>query len=79
MKSISHRRGKLDKTLVAKKGEDGLLCAHGRLKDVRSLPEELRKSIILPQDYPFVILLLRDLHERRGHGGYKSLIHEARK
>ena len=69
----------LDKKLVAKKGEDGLLRAHGRLEDVRCLPEELRKPVILPQDHPLVILLLRDLHERRGHCGYKSLIHEARK
>ncbi|XP_068739398.1 uncharacterized protein [Montipora capricornis] len=69
----------LDKKLVAKKGEDGLLRAHGRLEDVRCLPEELRKPIMLPQDHPFVILLLRDLHERRGHCGYNSLIHETRK
>ena len=69
----------LDQKLVAKKGEDGLFRAHGRLEDVRSLPEELRKPIILPKDHPFVILLLRDLYERRGHCGYKSLIHEARK
>ena len=69
----------VDKKLVAKKDEDGLFRAHGRLEDVRCLPEELRKPIILPKDHPFVILLLRDLHERRGHCGYKSLIHEARK
>lgn len=69
----------LDKKLVAKKDEDSLFRAHGRLEDVRCLPEELRKPIILPKDHPFVILLLRDLHERRGHCGYKSLIHEARK
>ena len=68
----------LDKKLVAKKDEDSLFRAHGRLEDVRCLPEELRKPIILPKDHPFVILLLRDLHERRGHCGYKSLIHEAR-
>lgn len=71
--------GRLDKKLVAKKGEDGLLRAHGRLEVIRSLPEELRKPIILPQDHPFVILLLCALHERRGHCGYKSLMHEARK
>lgn len=71
--------GRLDKKLVAKKGEDGLLRAHGRREVIRSLPEELRKPIILPQDHPFVILLLRALHERRGHCGYKSLMHEARK
>ena len=69
----------LDKKLVAKKDEDGLFRAHGRLEDIRCLPEELRKPIILQKDHPFVILLLRDLHERRGHCGYKSLIHEARK
>ena len=71
--------GSLDKNLMAKKSEDGLLRAHGRLEDVRSLPEDLRKPIILPRDHSFVILLLRDLHERRRHCGYKSLIHEARK
>ena len=64
---------------MAKKSEDGLLRAHGRLEDVGSLPEELRKPIILPQDHSFVILLLHDIHERRGQWGYKSLIHEARK
>ena len=69
----------LDKKLVAKKGEDGLFRMHGRLEDVRCLPEELRKSIILPKDHPFVFLLLRDLHKQRGHCGCKSLIHEARK
>ena len=69
----------LDKTLVAKKGEDDLLRAHGRFEDVRCLPEELRKPVNLPRDHPFVFLLLRDLHERRGHYGYKSLTHEARK
>ena len=69
----------LDKKLVAKRDEDGLFRAHGRLEDIRCLPEELRKPIILQKDHPFVILLLCDLHERRGHCGYKSLIHEARK
>ena len=57
---------------MAKKGEDGLFRAHGR-------PEELRRPIILPRDHPFVNLLLCDLHKRRGHCGYESLIHEARK
>jgi len=71
--------GSLEKKLLAKEGEVGLLHAHGRLEDFRSLPEELRKPIILPQDHPFVILILHDLHERRGHCGYKSLIHEAMK
>ena len=69
----------LDKKLVAKKGGDGLFRAHGRLEDARSLPGAFRKPITLPKDHSFVILLLRDLHERRGHCGYNSLIHEARK
>ncbi|XP_068735180.1 uncharacterized protein [Montipora capricornis] len=59
--------------------ENGLLRAHGRLEDVRSLPQELRNPVILPCDHPLVILLLRDLHERRGLCGYKSLINEARR
>ena len=63
----------LDKKLVGKKDEDGLFRAHGRLEDVRCLPEELRKPIILPKDHPFVILLLRDLHKRRGHCGYLTI------
>ena len=79
VESISHQQDSLDKKLVAKKDEDGLFRAHGRLEDVGCLPEELRKPIILPKDHPFVIFLLRDLHERRGHCGYKSLVHEARK
>ena len=37
--------GSLDKELVAKKGEEGLLHAHGGLENVRSLLEELRKTI----------------------------------
>lgn len=64
--------GSMDKKLVAKKGEDGLLHAHGGLEDDRCLPEESRKPIILPHDHRFVILLLCNLHERRGHCGYKS-------
>ena len=64
---------------MAKKGEDGLFHVYGRLEDVRYLPEELKRPIILPRDHPFVNLLLRDPHERRGHCGYKSLVYEARK
>ncbi|XP_068735176.1 uncharacterized protein [Montipora capricornis] len=69
----------IDKKLTPKLDENGLLRAHGRLEDVRSLPQELRNPVILPRDHPLVILLLRDLHERRGHCGYKSLINEARR
>ena len=69
----------IDKKLTLKLDENGLLRGHGRLEDVRSLPQELRNPVILPRDHPLVILLLRDLHERRGHCGYKSLINEARR
>ena len=69
----------IDKKLTPKLDENGLLRAHGRLEDVRSLPQELRNPVILPRDHPLVILLLRDLHERRRHCGYKSLINEARR
>ena len=69
----------IDKKLTPKLDENGLLRAHGRLENVRSLPQELRNPVILPRDHPLVILLLRDLHERRGHCGYKSPINEARR
>ena len=57
----------------------GLLRAHGRLEDARSLPQEMRNPVILPRDHLLVKLLLRHLHDKRGHCGYKSLIHEARR
>ena len=69
----------LDKKLVVKTDQNGLLRVHGRLEDVRSLPEDMRNPILLPRDHQLVNSLLRHLHEKRGHCGYKSLIHEARK
>ena len=39
----------------------------------------MRNPVILPRDHPHVQLLLRHLHEKRGHCGYKSLIHEGRR
>ncbi|XP_028417495.1 uncharacterized protein LOC114541894 [Dendronephthya gigantea] len=59
--------------------EEGLLRAHGRLENIRSLPQEMCKPIVLPRDHPLVVLLLRHLHEQKCHCGYKSLVHEARK
>ena len=67
-----------DKKLIPSLEEDGLIRAHGRLEDTRSLPREMRNPIILPHDYLLVKLLLRHLHKRT-HCGYKSLIHEARR
>ena len=41
----------LDKKLIPKTDEQGLLRAHGRLENIRSLPIEMRKPIILPKDH----------------------------
>ena len=69
----------VDKKLIPSLDENGIVRAHGRLEDVRLLPQEMRNPVILPRDHPLVLLLLRHLHEKRGHCGYKSLIHEARR
>ena len=69
----------VDKKLIPSLDENGIIPAHGRLEDVRLLPQEMRNPVILPRDHPLVRLLLRHLHEKRGHCGYKSLIHEARR
>ncbi|XP_022802575.1 uncharacterized protein LOC111340060 [Stylophora pistillata] len=69
----------IDKKLIPSLGEDGLIRAHGRLEDARSLPQEMRNPIILPRDLLLVKLLLQHLHIKRAHCGYKSLIHEARR
>ena len=39
----------------------------------------MRNPIVLPRDHQLAILLLRHLHQKRGHCGYKSLMHEARR
>ena len=39
----------------------------------------MRNPVILPRDHLLVKLLLHHLHDMRGHCGYKSLIHEARR
>ena len=69
----------IDKKLIPSLDEDGLIRAHGHLEDARSLPQEMRNPIILPRDHLLVKLLLRHLHTKRAHCGYKSLIHEARR
>ena len=67
----------IDKKLIPKPDGDGLLRAHGRLEDARMLPQELRNPIILPRNHLLVELLLRHLHDKRGHCGYKSLMYES--
>ena len=69
----------IDEKLVAQENEDGILKAHGRLENIRSLPKEMRNPIILPRNHQLVNLLLLHLHEKRGHCGYKSLMYESRK
>ena len=69
----------IDKKLIPKPGENGLLRAHGRLEDTRSLPQELRNPVTLQRDHLLVKLLLFHLRDQRGHCGYKSSIHKARK
>ena len=69
----------IDKKLIPSLDENGIIRAHGRLKDVRLLPQEMRNPIILPRNHPLIQLLLRHLHDKREHCGYKSLIHEVRR
>ena len=69
----------LDKKLIARMDEEGLIRAHGRLENARILPKDMRNPVVLPRDHQLTILLLRHLHRKRGHCGYKSLMHEARR
>ena len=69
----------VDKKLIPTSDKQGLLCAHGRLENIRSLPNEMHKPIILPRGHQMVNLLLKHLHEKRAHCGYKSLVYESRK
>ena len=72
-------KDKLDKKLIPSEDEQGLLRAHGRLENIRSLPNELRNPIILPKGHRLVHLLLDHLHEKRAHCGSKSLVYESRR
>ena len=60
---------KLDKKLIPSKDEHGLLRAHGRLENIRTLPDEMRNPIILPKSHRLVELLLVHLHGKRAHCG----------
>ena len=59
--------------------DEGLIRAHGRLENARILPKDTRNPVVLPRDHQLTILLLCHLHHKRGHCGYKSLMHEARR
>ena len=69
----------LDEKLIATTDEEGLIRARGRLENARILPKDMRNPVVLPRDHTLAILLLRHLHQKRGHCGYKSLMHEARR
>ena len=69
----------LDKKLIPEVDEQGLLRAHGRLENIRTLPNEIRNPIILARNYQLVSVLLQHLHEKRSHCGYKSLVYESRR
>ena len=69
----------LDEKLIAKTDDEGLIRAHGRLENARILPKDMRNPVVLPRGHLIAILLLRHLHRKRGHCGYKSLMHEARR
>ena len=56
---------KLDKKLIPSKDEHGLLRAHGRLGNIRTLPDKMRNPVILPKSHRLVELLLVHLHGKR--------------
>ena len=66
----------VDQKLMSKPDEQGLSRAYGRLENIRSLPNEMRNSIILPKEYQVVDLLLKRLNAKRT---FKGLIYESRK
>jgi len=69
----------IDEKFISSLDNNGIIRAYGRLEDPRWLPQEMRNPAILPSDHLLVQLLLRHLHGKRGHCGYKSLIHEDRR
>ena len=69
----------LDEQFIAKTDDEGLIRAHGRLENARILPKDMRNPVVLPRGHKIAILLLHHLHGKRGHCGYKNLMHEARR
>ena len=49
--------GALNNQIKAKLDDDGLIRAHGRLEEIRSLPYEMRNPIILPRNHPLARIL----------------------
>ena len=69
----------VEKNVMSTPDEQGMLCAYGRLENIRSLPNKMQNPIILPKGHQMVNLLLKHLHEKRAHCGFKSLTYESRK
>ena len=59
---------RLDPTL-----DDGVLRVGGRLKN-SAMPEKSKHPVILPKGHPIVHLILRDIHERKGHVGRNHML-----
>ena len=68
----------IDEQLLVEKDEDDLLRVHGRLENIRTLPNDLRNPILLPRNHPLVYLLLQHMQETNRHCGYQRLMHKAR-
>ncbi len=69
----------IDKQLLVERDEDGMLRVHGRLENIRTLPNDMRNPILLPRNHPLVYLLLQHIHKTNRHCGYQRLMHEARR
>ena len=63
---------KLDPALV-----DGVLRVGGRLKNC-PISSSRMHPIILPKSHPIVTLIIKDVHERVGHGGREHVLAELR-
>ena len=48
----------LNKQISPKVGDDGIIRAHGRLETIKTLPREVRNSIVLPRNHSFSYSLL---------------------
>ena len=58
-------------------GKDGLCRCGGRLGN-SYLPYSTRYPILLSQDHPFTVLVVRRAHQRVSHSGVKDTLTEVR-
>ena len=45
----------IEKKFVAKEDQGGLMRVHGRLEDIRSLPDDMRNPVVLPRNHPVAL------------------------